>query len=67
MDLLSPVHLVIILAVALLIFGPKRLPEIGSGLGKTIREFRKSMNDIQQDAGLDQKASAQEPDTTKQD
>ncbi len=67
MDLLSPVHLVIILVVALLIFGPKRLPEIGSGLGKTIREFRKSMNDIQQDAGLDQKASAQEPDTTKQD
>jgi sec-independent protein translocase protein TatA len=67
MDLLSPVHLVIILAVALLIFGPKRLPEIGSGLGKTIREFRKSMNDIQQDAGLDQKASAQEPGTTKQD
>ena len=46
MDLLTPVHLVIILAIALLLFGPKRLPEIGQGLGKTIREFRKSMQEI---------------------
>ncbi len=56
MDLFTPVHLVIILVVALLIFGPKRLPEIGSGLGKTIKEFRKSMNEIQQDVGLEAKA-----------
>jgi sec-independent protein translocase protein TatA len=45
MDLLSPVHLAIILIVALLIFGPKRLPELGNGLGKTIRDFRKAMQD----------------------
>lgn len=44
LDLFSPIHLVIILAVALLIFGPRRLPEIGSGLGKTIRSFRAAMN-----------------------
>lgn len=43
-DLLSPLHLIIVLIVALLIFGPKRLPEIGAGLGKSIREFRDSMN-----------------------
>lgn len=45
MDLFTPVHLIIIFAIALLLFGPKRLPEIGQGLGKTIREFRKAMKD----------------------
>jgi sec-independent protein translocase protein TatA len=40
MDLLSPIHLIIVLAIALLVFGPRRLPEIGSGLGKTIRAFK---------------------------
>lgn len=44
MDLLSPIHLIVLLVVALLIFGPKRLPEIGSGLGKSIRAFRASMD-----------------------
>ncbi len=43
-DLLSPMHIVLLLIVALLIFGPKRLPEIGSGLGKSIREFKESMS-----------------------
>lgn len=42
---LTPVHLIIILGIALLLFGPKRLPEIGQGLGKTIREFRKAMKE----------------------
>ena len=42
-DLLSPVHLVLLLIVALLVFGPKRLPEVGKGLGETLREFRKAM------------------------
>ncbi len=37
---LQPTHLVLIAVVALLIFGPSRLPEIGRSLGKTIREFQ---------------------------
>ncbi len=37
---LQPQDLLIILIVALLIFGPSRLPEIGKALGKTIREFQ---------------------------
>ncbi len=37
---LQPTHLVLIAIVALLIFGPSRLPEIGRSLGKTIREFQ---------------------------
>ncbi|MEW5721109.1 MAG: twin-arginine translocase TatA/TatE family subunit, partial [Chloroflexota bacterium] len=35
---LQPTHLLIIVVVALLIFGPSRLPEIGKAMGKTIRE-----------------------------
>jgi TatA/E family protein of Tat protein translocase len=38
--------LVIVLAIALLIFGPKKLPEIGSSVGKSIREYRKSMREL---------------------
>ena len=37
---IQPLHIVIIVVVALLIFGPKRLPEIGRYIGKTITEFR---------------------------
>jgi sec-independent protein translocase protein TatA len=38
--------LVIILIIALLIFGPKKLPEMGSAIGKSIKEFRKGMNEL---------------------
>jgi len=39
-DILQPTHLLFILAVALLVLGPKRLPEAGRALGKGIRDFR---------------------------
>ena len=41
--LLQPTHLLVILAVALFVFGPKKLPELGQGLGKGIRSFKESM------------------------
>ncbi len=41
--LLQPSHLLIVLVVALFIFGPKKLPELGQGLGKGIRSFKDSM------------------------
>jgi len=41
--LLQPSHLLIILAIALFVFGPKKLPELGQGLGKGIRSFKDSM------------------------
>ena len=37
---LQPTHLVIILVVALLIFGPSRLPELGKAIGRTLKEFQ---------------------------
>ncbi len=40
LDLLSPMHLVVLFIIVLLIFGPKRLPELGKGLGQTLRLFR---------------------------
>ena len=39
-------ELIIVLAVALLIFGPKKLPEMGSAIGKSIKEFRKGMSEL---------------------
>jgi sec-independent protein translocase protein TatA len=43
-DLLQPQHLLVILAVALVMFGPKKLPELGKGLGEGIRGFKKAMS-----------------------
>ena len=45
---LSLPELGIILLIVLVIFGPKRLPEVGRSLGKGIREFRKSTSEIEQ-------------------
>ena len=42
-NLLQPSHLLIVLVIALFVFGPKKLPELGQGLGKGIRSFRDSM------------------------
>ena len=41
----QPMHLLIILFIALLVFGPRKLPELGKGLGDGIRSFRDSMRD----------------------
>lgn len=43
----GPWEMIFILLVVLLVFGAKRLPEIGSSLGKGIREFKRSVTDIQ--------------------
>ena len=40
--LFEPIHLIVILGIVLLLFGGKKLPEIGSGLGKAISNFRQS-------------------------
>lgn len=45
-DIGAPGVIILILG-ALLIFGPKRLPELGEAIGKMIREFKKSVSDIE--------------------
>ena len=42
-DILQPTHLLFVLVVALLVLGPKRLPEAGRALGKGIRDFRSAI------------------------
>ncbi len=40
-------ELILILVVFVIFFGPSKLPEIGAAIGKAIREFKKSMRDVQ--------------------
>ena len=52
--LLQPMHLLVIFGIALLVFGPKRLPELGKGIGEAIRGFKSSVIDGDQgDSALD--------------
>jgi sec-independent protein translocase protein TatA len=41
--LFQPMHLLIIFGIALLVFGPKKLPELGKGIGEGIRGFKSAM------------------------
>jgi len=56
-DILQPTHLIFVLVIALLVLGPKRLPEVGRSLGKGLRDFRTAMSGEDQDevdAGVSQ-------------
>lgn len=56
-DILQPTHLIFVLVVALLVLGPKRLPEVGRSLGKGLRDFRQAMSgedDDRVDSGVSQ-------------
>ncbi len=41
--LFQPMHLLVLLVISLLVFGPKKLPELGKGLGEGIRSFKDSL------------------------
>jgi sec-independent protein translocase protein TatA len=45
--LFQPMHLLVILVLVLIIFGPGKLPELGSSLGKAIRGFKKAVNEAE--------------------
>ena len=47
--LFQPMHLIVILAIGLVVFGPGKLPRIGADLGKSIREFKKAISDKAED------------------
>ena len=53
--LFQPMHLLVIAGLALLVFGPKKLPELGKGLGEGIRGFKSAM-----------KLEAAEPEATEE-
>jgi sec-independent protein translocase protein TatA len=52
---LGPTELIIILVILLLIFGGTRLPQLASGLGKSIKSFKKGMAEAEDDVALDDK------------
>jgi sec-independent protein translocase protein TatA len=41
--LFQPMHMLVVFGIALLVFGPKKLPELGKGLGESIRGFKSAM------------------------
>ncbi len=43
--LMQPMHLIIILVIVLIIFGPGKIPEVGNSIGKAIRGFKQAMNE----------------------
>jgi sec-independent protein translocase protein TatA len=50
--LFQPMHMLVVFGIALLVFGPKKLPELGKGLGESIRGFKSAM------AANDEKAAS---------
>ena len=50
---IGPGELIIVLVIALVVLGPGRLPEVGSALGKSIREFRKAATDVKEATSLE--------------
>jgi TatA/E family protein of Tat protein translocase len=61
MPMPGPVELIIILVIALLILGPGKLPDVGSALGKSIREFRKASSDLSDSVKVDTSPLANPP------
>ena len=50
---LGPTELIVILVLALVLLGPKKLPDVASGLGKAIRQFRKATQDLTSQLDID--------------
>jgi sec-independent protein translocase protein TatA len=62
---IGPLEIIVVLIIALVVFGPKRLPELGRSLGKGIREFRGSLGGEHDDD--DEPASPQEIEAAKRE
>jgi sec-independent protein translocase protein TatA len=64
--ILSPVHIALLLVVALMLFGAKRLPELGRSLGTGLRGFKESLDGMPQQE-RPQPATANQPASTLED
>jgi sec-independent protein translocase protein TatA len=72
-DLLQPWHIIIIVGLALLFFGGKKLPELGKGLGEGLKGFKEGMrginddvNDVKKTADTSHTVTPKPEETTKQ-
>jgi sec-independent protein translocase protein TatA len=67
--LFQPMHMLLVLVIAIIFFGPGKLPAIGKGLGRSIREFKKAMSDTDKsaiDASTGQKTGSNTQEIKKQ-
>lgn len=60
-------ELAIILVIALVIFGPKKIPEIGSSIGKALKEFKKGTQEIEDEKKKEAEGSTEEKKDSKED
>jgi sec-independent protein translocase protein TatA len=63
--LLQPSHLLVLLVVVLIVFGPKRLPELGRSLGHGMRSFKSSLEGHHEDEGESAATPGPPPDAAK--
>jgi sec-independent protein translocase protein TatA len=61
---IGPLEVVVILIIALIVFGPKRLPELGRSMGKGIREFKSSLSGDKDDEEDDVRELERAPSET---
>ena len=61
---IGPMELVLVLTIALIIFGPSKLPEIGKSIGKAITEFKSQASSIAKDVDI---SNLDEPEKKQQD
>ena len=60
---IGPAELVVVLVIALVIFGPKKIPEIANALGKSINEFKKGSREIEASVRKEIEASSKDDET----
>ncbi len=60
--LFQPMHLLVIFGIALLVFGPKKLPELGRGIGESIRGFKSAMAMKDEEDSSEKSTSAKDRD-----
>jgi len=48
MEGITPLHLILVLVIAVIVLGPGKLPDVGRALGESIREFRKATGDLKE-------------------
>lgn len=59
-NLFTPTHLIIILVIALLVFGPRKLPELGKGLGEGLKGFKEGIKGINSNDAAQQQQQQQQ-------
>jgi len=60
--LFQPMHLLIILVIALIVVGPGKLPELGKVLGKSIKDFKKAISGDEQDSAIEARKESSSED-----